>query len=289
MLSPEFIAYRFISNRGNSLSKNYNWLDLLTIVFTQRTKYIDMRTQDFIYKINTRIRRHVLGLFKPWYLKRYSSKSRVGSRGWLCEREHHYGGFVQGVKRNKVSQEDPRSSTELSSGGMMGGDRMAQFNHNYAPAYEKALAPLIGKSNIVVVEVGILTGIGLAMWSELFPDGSVFGLDIDLTHAQKNWANLESKGAFKNKNVILHEFDQYLTDTANIKKITQGQSIDFFIDDGAHRREPIMNTLAAAIDNMSPKFSYVVEDNATIYDEIVETYPELEVRRFGGLTLIQRN
>ena len=54
--------------------------------------------------------------------------------------EKKYGGFVSGVKRNSVSEKDPRSTEELERGGMTGGDRM--FFHSYGDTYSNYLSGL---------------------------------------------------------------------------------------------------------------------------------------------------
>ena len=43
-----------------------------------------------------------------------------GSKAWLIKKELEYGGKVIGVKRNKVSDLDPRSPQEFRTGGMTG-------------------------------------------------------------------------------------------------------------------------------------------------------------------------
>lgn len=81
-----------------------------------------------------------------------------------------------GVSRNKVSPRDHRSHSELSRGGMIGGDRM--LHHGYADDYAEFLAPFLGTDPPpVVAEFGILRGTGLAIWCDLFPRSRVLGLE----------------------------------------------------------------------------------------------------------------
>ncbi|KAA3613092.1 MAG: hypothetical protein D8M58_12345 [Calditrichaeota bacterium] len=91
-------------------------------------------------------------LRKKWYSIKYKN-SNPGSVGWLIKTEIKYGGLHTGIKRNKVSDKDPRSEEKLKIGGMRGGDRM--FHHNYAGKYSKYLLPYVDKTDkIVLVEVG---------------------------------------------------------------------------------------------------------------------------------------
>src|SRR5690606_19043130 len=46
--------------------------------------------------------------------------------------------------------------------------------HNYAPTYAENLPDT--ESRIVIVELGILRGVGLAVWCDLFPNARVIGL-----------------------------------------------------------------------------------------------------------------
>lgn len=79
----------------------------------------------------------------------------------------HYGGFVTGVERKKVSLLDPRTKDEVASAQMTGGDRM--YHHLYASKYAKYLNPFIqNEERITLAEVGILKGSGLAFGAIFF-------------------------------------------------------------------------------------------------------------------------
>src|SRR4029434_7274677 len=119
---------------------------------------------------------------------------RKGTPQWLCVTEIKYGGLRTNVPRHKVSPLDPRSREEIETGGMIGGDRMSAgqdgFGHGYAESYAEFLKPYLDRKHLTVVEAGILDGIGLAIWSTLFPDADIIGLDIDLSHFEANRDNL---------------------------------------------------------------------------------------------------
>jgi hypothetical protein len=192
-----------------------------------------------------------------------SSLYSPGSWQWLVMKEQYYGGMVTNVKRIKVSDYDPRSSEEVAAGGMTGGDRM--FFHGYAPDYTQDLSRHNREDPLVVIEVGILKGSGLAIWSDLFRKATIIGLDIDSTHFDKNLPFLQSRGAFDGgrvPNVLF--FDQFSPDTTNLSRVLAGRKIDIVIDDGFHSNETIQKTFDALLPYLSNKFTYFIEDNETV-------------------------
>ena len=86
---------------------------------------------------------------------------------WFVETEIKYGGFIENVwmkRRSALDTGDPERH-----GLLQGGDRMGMSGHGYAAKYSQYVAPyLAARAPLVVVEIGILTGNGLALWSDLF-------------------------------------------------------------------------------------------------------------------------
>lgn len=207
-----------------------------------------------------------------------------GSELWLQATEKHFGGFVSGVTRTKLS---PHAAT-LPAGGMIGGDRM--FHHGYAPAYAKHLAGLIPRryEPITIVEVGILMGSGLALWSTLFPAGRIIGLDIDPSNFRSNEKALRAKGAFATNSVEAHEFDQFLDNTNLLANVLGADKITVMIDDGNHSPEAIFATLRSAQHHLARSFVYFVEDNANVFGAIKAAVPDCRVVSYGELTVIER-
>gem|GEM_PF-1612825 len=105
-----------------------------------------------------------------------------------------YGGTIKILERRKVSEHDPRTQQQLLSG-----DRMSRIEHNYAPVYEECLRPYLHKENkkLVIAEVGILKGTGLALWSDLFEHARILGFDIDLSYVHENMPDLIARGHLK--------------------------------------------------------------------------------------------
>tara|TARA_Y100000310_G_C20486752_1_gene717229 strand:- start:17 stop:676 length:660 start_codon:yes stop_codon:yes gene_type:complete len=207
----------------------------------------------------------------------------------LTELEDKYGSNLT-ARRNKVSPYDPRTIQEINTGYMKGGDRFSG-HHNFQVPYASYFEPYIGKENLVIVEVGILYGGGLAIWSELFPNSRIIGLDIDIQYTQQNLSNLESKGAIVS-NIEIYEMDQFVDNKVLMGEILKGDSIDIIIDDGYHEREPIIKTIESVKDFLSEEFVYVVEDEDEA-EYIQKMYPDWEVTKYVPqsmpVTMIKRS
>ena len=210
-----------------------------------------------------------------------------GSADWLAVSEALYGGFHDGVARRLVSPFDPRSQEDLMSGGMIGGDRMSL--HGYARHYAKFLKSFLAQEpeSLVIAECGILRGTGLAVWSSLFPGAKLIGLDIDLSHTNENLTHLKEKGAFRPSLPYLLEFDQFAPDTSELETVLGDQRIHIAVDDGFHSDETILATFAALRPLLADNFVYFAEDNKTVVRKMKSAHPDLQVRRFGQLTVVR--
>lgn len=211
---------------------------------------------------------------------------------WLISTEQHYGGLVKVNQRRRISPFDTRSPEILAKTSMQGGDRMSF--HDYGKKYAEFLLPFLLKNRlegypITVVEIGILKGSGLAIWGDLFSNGRIIGLDIDLSYTTENLEHLKQLGAFKNADLELYEFDQYQKNSENMRNIFSRSKIDICIDDGVHSDEAILNTLDIFLPFMASDFVYFIEDNKEVYQKIKQEYPNLIVTHFGELTIITRN
>lgn len=219
------------------------------------------------------------------YKSRYN-KPVAGSEEWMILTEFKYGGLVKNVPRNKVSIFDKRTKYELNIGGMIGGDRMSEVANYYAPVYALYMKDYVKKEKIILAEVGILKGIGIAMWSDLFPHGKIIGLDIDLDHIINNLSNLKKRGAFTHKNMELYEFDQFVDNHEMLKGILKGDKISIFIDDGVHADEAIIKTMLSVKPHLADNFLYIIEDNKHVHKLIRKIFPEFNVKDYGALTVV---
>jgi hypothetical protein len=212
----------------------------------------------------------------------------VGGEMWLVATEKHFGGRVSGVKRRKVSHKDPRSLMQLSVGGMTGGDRMA--HHGYARFYAHHLDRFVQKrlAALTIVEVGILRGGGLAMWSSLFPNADIIGLDIDPTHFYDNVEDLRRRGAFKERLPEVHTFDQFEDGAKRLSDILEGRQPDIIVDDGYHSVETILNTLRGFSELLGERFVYFIEDNVDVHLLLGDEIDGARVYSYGALTVVER-
>lgn len=212
--------------------------------------------------------------------------SRPGSRSWLVEREIRYGGYVSGLERHRLSDLDTYS-LQWDDHSLAGGDRMNPRRHNYGPLYARYLRPFVESgAPITLVEVGVLRGTGLAIWSDLFPDGRIIGLDIDLTHFESNLGGLLRSGAFKAKNYEVHLFDGFMDNSRNLSQILQGKAVDIVIDDASHADESVLATFESIRGHLARNFVYFVEDNKDVHSELNERYPQYRVEPFGEMTVV---
>lgn len=212
----------------------------------------------------------------------------IGSTEWLQDMEEHYGGFHNGVFRNNTSKSKPLLD-KVNPKGMTGGDRMGKTHHNYAKHYETHLSKFVKNrfENYTIVECGILKGTGLAIWSTLFPNATIIGLDIDLSNTKNNLEFLKSKGAFQSGVLELHEFDQFADNTNYIKDILKNKKIDIMIDDGFHSEFTILNTIDCVKPCLNNSFVYFVEDNKKVYKKIKQNMNNYNCVNYSRLSVIE--
>ena len=237
------------------------------------------------FRILKRLIKTTILHFKKWQILRKYPYSSPGTLEWLVGKEIKYGGIIVNVPRNKVSPLDYRTEQELRTGGMVGGDRM--LHHGYAKKYSQYLLPFVQKEQpVVLAEFGILKGTGLAIWCDLFQNGKILGLDIDLEHFNKNMDNLKKLGAFRNNVPELYEYDQLVENAVYIGAILDGDMINICIDDGFHSSESIIKTINSVKPYLADDFVYFIEDNSHVHREIRSLYPEFKVDNQGELTVI---
>jgi hypothetical protein len=147
-----------------------------------------------------------------------------------------------------VFSPDERLRTDLDN---FGGDKMAEDRNGYADAYAQVLS---GLTPATVVELGVFQGVSLAMWSDLFPDARVVGLDLDFVRFDAHLPTLQGRGGFPGRMPVLLEFDAYGTVAPHVGPV------DLFVDDGPHTERAIRNVLSLFGPQMAVGGVYVVED-----------------------------
>ena len=195
--------------------------------------------------------------------------------------EKKYGGLVQNVKRNIMSKYEKNYYSVHQ-----GGDRMNSQYHNYSKYYSKFLDKYVNKDKINMAEVGILTGIGMAIWCDIFPKAEIYGLDIDTNIFKNNYDNLIKLDAFTKNKPIIHNFDQYLDNRNYIGQISNNKKFSIVIDDGCHLDQAIINTFISFLPYLEKEFVYFIEDNYNVHHFFRNKFPQFNVFYEDQMTII---
>lgn len=200
--------------------------------------------------------------------------------------ELKYGGYIKGVSASIKSHDFNRNYFAYH----VGGDRMSVFFHNYSSMYSQYLEPLRhSEKSINLLEVGILTGIGLAVWDEYFHSKKIYGFDIDLKNFEQNQNRLIELGAFQNELPTLRFYDQFLDNHIALKETFKEIKIDVVIDDAFHSDESIINTFNELQPYLNKNFVYFIEDNKSAWKKIKSKYPQYNFDyNDNGLTVISK-
>ena len=151
----------------------------------------------------------------------------------------------------------------------MGSDRMSGKYHDYSKCYAEWLNKWRQRveqspqdfNPLLVAEVGILKGSGLAIWSDLFGcDAQIHGFDRYLQNTLDNMDFMKSRGAFAKDNLQLHTMEQTNNNSAMIQEIAKGQKFAFVIDDGYHRSKSMQLTFDSFKSSLHQNFLYIIED-----------------------------
>jgi hypothetical protein len=204
-----------------------------------------------------------------------------GDEGWLIFKERRFAPTVN-ISAECRSQVDPRGP----GGTEFGGDKMRGTRGGYASIYADLLEGWADRAR-VVIELGVFRGTGLALWSELFTEAEVIGLDIAPERFKEHLPTLYSRGAFSRTTPHVLHFDAFAPDVAGLRRHLEGRTIDVFIDDGPHVLSAIVRTAEALLPLMSADFLYVVEDNHEAAPVLAERFPWLKVAGKGPLTSLR--
>jgi hypothetical protein len=201
--------------------------------------------------------------------------------------ERRFGGAQTGVERRKVSPYDPRTAAALGASTMRGGGRMNL--HGYAAHYAAHLQPFLKKPDLVVVELGVLRGSGLALLCEVFPKARrIIGLEVDPSHYHEHKPILQSLGAFKKCKPEVHTYDELAPDAPQrLAAILGGDRVDLFIHDALHYDGAIVATLEHTTRHFGKPFRCFIEDNHTVAPSLRQLYgAKYAVEARGRLTVL---
>lgn len=192
----------------------------------------------------------------------------------LAKLTEKYGGLRQ------VKKTDTQYKNDSSQKHHQGGDK---FNtHDYLSVYQSFLPT---NKDTKILEIGILEGISIAVWSDCYPEGQVDGVDIDLTHYENHLPTMLESGAFTNKNYsvkIANSLDQKDVDDYMKDK----QLYDVIIDDGDHRTESIIKTFNNVFKYLQPGGVYFIEDNASINKNMLKLGDKDNFHKHGEMSII---
>lgn len=129
------------------------------------------------------------------------------------------------------------------------GTDKGSLKHNYMPFYEKHLP----KNPKKILEIGVLKGRSIAMWSEYFPDTEIHGLDLFSDHTEDEVRSflLDDCGC---NNFVLHKGNQ--CDYILLDKL-RNENFNVIIDDGSHNSRDQMITFFGL---MHKNCYYFIED-----------------------------
>ncbi len=157
-----------------------------------------------------------------------------------------------------------------------GADKMHSRGMNYANAYGELLRDRDPKR---FVELGVFTGVSLAMWCELYPHAEVVGLDVDLSRV--NRVDLVNRGAFKSNEPQVFEWDAF-----DPQPLSVLENVDVFIDDGPHVTEAVVKVAEFMRDRMAPGGLFIVEDMRNGANILHEIFPQGKLFKHGMLNAV---
>ena len=120
--------------------------------------------------------------------------------------------------------------------------------HSYNLIYPKLLSKYENVENFTLLEVGTWRGHSMVIWSELFPNGKIYGIDID-------YSPLEIDPDDYNNMIILPEGSQ--DDPNAFEGLPQ---FDFIIDDASHQKDLTVKTFDILKSYLKDGGTYVIED-----------------------------
>ncbi len=157
-----------------------------------------------------------------------------------------------------------------------GADKMHSRGMNYANAYGELLRDRDPKR---FVELGVFTGVSLAMWCELYPHAEVVGLDVDLARVDR--VGLANRGAFESNEPQVFEWDAFDPEPLSVL-----EDVDVFIDDGPHVTEAVVRVAEFMRDRMASGGLFIVEDMRNGADILREVFPQGRLFKHGMLNAV---
>ena len=128
----------------------------------------------------------------------------------------------------------------------------------YLAYYEPFLAQWVDKT-MTLLELGVFKGESIALWRDYFPQGTIVGIDKNLSRLTSNHDLNERIRLFQGKQADTG----FLT---HVARQTAPGGFDIIVDDASHDAEPTKISFWHLFDNhLKPGGLYVIEDWTTGY------------------------
>ena len=123
---------------------------------------------------------------------------------------------------------------------------------SYIDIYDKLLQPYLNRP-VNILEIGISNGGSLDIWTEIFQEGKVVGIDIDEKCGELVYDNPRIS-------VVIGDVNDPAT-----KKAVEDTTYDIIIDDGSHATSDVIKTFANYYPLLGDNSLYIVEDLHSSY------------------------
>lgn len=198
------------------------------------------------------------------------------------EKKYSEGKVTRNIEQWQPSPLDPKGAPLRIHDGHRMGKKMTGLEHNYAPVYSYYLA----KRRVnTLVEMGVLRGIGLAIWCDVFPNAQVIGLDIDPSHFMRHKSKLIELGAFKSNTPLISKFDELSDEAATGLRILAPDGIDVFIDDALHYDAAIIQAFEKFWPLINKGGVYFIEDNSRVVFALRRKFPQVRFNDYKEMTV----
>ena len=134
-------------------------------------------------------------------------------------------------------------------------DKCSSF-HNYLSLYDKEMCGIRNSSN-KILEIGVLFGDSLKVFSEYFNESEIYAIDI------------ENKSQFSTDRVKIFQADQ--SDRQFLESNFQDEFFDIILDDGSHKMDHQQISFGSLFKKLKKGGIYIIEDLHTSLPEYIET------------------
>lgn len=143
--------------------------------------------------------------------------------------------------------------------GLRHGTDKASNGHNYLVSYEELLAPYRGKSDLIVIEIGVYDGGSLRLWQNYFPGAQIVGVDIR-----------EACRSHEDVRIKIEIGDQ--GDPKFLDSLIAQHPADVIVDDGSHTWAHQIDTFRLLFRKLKPGGLFICEDLLTSRSKWLEKY-----------------